>query len=231
MIRSPSGDIDILALFVSHDFGGTKIFVDNGTGKQRRIVDISSSTPSPENKRALLGLHAFSGNDYTSSVFRKGKFAFWKAMLKQPAFASLFKTLGTSSQVSEELFIGLEKFVCALYGNPRIGSVNKLRYKMFVEKFEKKKKIIDLSLLPPCSDNLRLHCKRANHVAMIFKQADRLILQLEEPANHGWNERGAVVWSDVCFPEDVSELLLDGETGNIESNDVEGSDSEEEDMD
>ncbi len=31
MIRSPSGDIDILALFLSHEFGGTKILVDNGT--------------------------------------------------------------------------------------------------------------------------------------------------------------------------------------------------------
>ena len=138
-----------------------------------------------------------------------------------------FQALGSSSQVSEELFIGLEKFLCALYGNHKIS----IRYRMFVEKFEKKKKIIDLSLLPSCSDNLRLHCKRANHVAMIFKQADRLILELEEPVNHGWNERGSVVWSEVWFPEDICKLLLDGETGDIDSDNVEGSDSEEDIMD
>ena len=41
MIRSSSGDIDVLALFLAHDFGGTCILVDNGTGKQRKIINIT----------------------------------------------------------------------------------------------------------------------------------------------------------------------------------------------
>ena len=64
MIRSPSGDIDILALFLSHEFSGTKILIDNGVGKQRKIIDTTSSGLEMEKKKALLGLHAFSGNDY-----------------------------------------------------------------------------------------------------------------------------------------------------------------------
>ena len=35
MVRSPSGDIDILTLFVAHDFRDTKVVIDNGTGKNR----------------------------------------------------------------------------------------------------------------------------------------------------------------------------------------------------
>ena len=79
MIRSPSGDIDILALFLSHEFGGTKILIDIGTVKQRKIINMTSSTLEIEKKKALLGLHSFSGNDYVSSFFKRGKQAFWKA--------------------------------------------------------------------------------------------------------------------------------------------------------
>ena len=82
MVRSSSGDIDILALFLSHDFGNTVIYVDNGTGKERKILEVTSTKLSTEQRRALLGLHAFSGNGYASAFFRKGKVVafgeFWR---------------------------------------------------------------------------------------------------------------------------------------------------------
>ena len=34
MVRSPSGETDILTLFVAHDLRDTKVFIDNGTGKK-----------------------------------------------------------------------------------------------------------------------------------------------------------------------------------------------------
>ena len=33
MVRSPSGDIDILVLFILHQFGGKTVLIDNGVGK------------------------------------------------------------------------------------------------------------------------------------------------------------------------------------------------------
>lgn len=229
MIRSPSGDIDILALFLSHDFGGTRILVDNGTGKARKIIDMQSSKLGNEKRTALLGLHAFSGNDYVSGFFRKGKIAFWKAMIRKEEFINLFTELGSSFQMPENLLSGLEKFVCALYGDQKISSVNALRHKIFVRKFEKEKKIVDLSLLPPCFENLKLHIKRANYVARMYRQAPCLMLQLENPSNHGWDERGSVIWSSTCYPEDVSEILLQAdEDDDHDIDDVENSDSEDE---
>ncbi len=209
MVRSPSGDVDILALFLSHDFDGTRIYVHNGVGKQRKILDITSSTLGIQKKKALLGLHAFSGNDYVSSFFRKGKQAFWKAMSSEEEFVRLFTRLGSSSQVSDHLVDGLEKFVCVLYRNKRVSSVNLLRHKLFVQKFEREKKIIDLSLLPPCKENLTLHIQRSNYVAMIFRKANDLMLDLDTPVYHGWDEAGSVRWCSTCFPDDISELLLD----------------------
>ena len=59
MIRSPSGDIDILALFVAHNLGDIQVLIDNGTGKARKIIDATSSTLDLQKKKALIGMHAF----------------------------------------------------------------------------------------------------------------------------------------------------------------------------
>ena len=56
MVRSPSGDFDI----VSHDFGDISIYIDNGTGKSRIIINVTSSGLSAEEKVPLIRLHAFS---------------------------------------------------------------------------------------------------------------------------------------------------------------------------
>ena len=57
MVRSPSGDIDILTLFVVHDFRDTRVFIDNGSGKNRKIIEVTSSQLSAEEKKALIGVH------------------------------------------------------------------------------------------------------------------------------------------------------------------------------
>ena len=139
MVRSSSGDIDVLALFVPFDFAGVQVLIDNGTGLNRKIVNVTSSTLDIEKKRALIGLHAFSGNDYVSSFFRKGKIAFWRQMIKKTDYVNLFANLGTTLQVPEEVEKGLEKFVCAIYGNERMQAVNDVRKKMFLQKFENEK--------------------------------------------------------------------------------------------
>eukprot|EP00794_Sanderia_malayensis_P014878 gene14878-biopygen12404 len=124
MARSPSGDVDILALFLSHEFDGTRILVDNGVGKQRKIIDMTSSTLEIEKKKHYLAFTLF--------------------------------------------------------------------------------------------------------LAMTM-QANGLMLQLDAPVDHGWNEAGSVRWSDTCYPEDISELLLNQVEVNeeLEAESVECSDSED----
>ena len=55
MVRSPSGDIDVTALFIAHDFMGVRVFLDSGVGKSRKIVDLKSSTLSSIKRRAVVG--------------------------------------------------------------------------------------------------------------------------------------------------------------------------------
>ena len=116
--------------------------------------------------------------------------------------------VGTTTQVPEHVSQGLERFVCSLYGNHKVTSVNNLRNNIFLQKFEKENKIIDLSLLPPCEANLKYHIMRAFSVALMFRNANQLILNLEDPINHGWDERGRVKWSTACYPDEISQLPI-----------------------
>ena len=71
MIRSTSGDIDIIMLFIHHEFDGITILIGNGVGKSRKIIDMSSLF-CQQKYNVLATVHAFSRNDYVSSVFGKG---------------------------------------------------------------------------------------------------------------------------------------------------------------
>ena len=62
MVRSSSGDIDIIVLFLLHQFDGIRVLVDNKTGKKEKIMDMTTSTLSSEYRQALAGVHAFSGH-------------------------------------------------------------------------------------------------------------------------------------------------------------------------
>ena len=88
-------------------------------------------------------------------------------MLQRSEFIKMCAALGSRAHASDDLIQELENFVCVLYGDQRIGSVDELRYRMFMHKFEKEGKVFDLSLLPPCKANLQLHIIRANYGAFI----------------------------------------------------------------
>ena len=77
-------------------------------------------------------------------------------MPKKEEFIHLFTDLVSSFRVPDDITQGLEKFVCALYGNQWLSSVNEMCYKMFVQNFDNKM-IVYPSLLP---------IKRADYVAV-----------------------------------------------------------------
>ena len=154
-------------------------------------------------------------------------------MVKRAEFIDAFAELRRSATPSERQTPISEKFVCSLCGNQRVTSVNKLQYKMFLQRFEKDNKIIDLSLLPPCKSNLRLHVMRANYVAWIYRNACSLIIEPESTENAGWNEDCNVQWSLDSYPDDVAEMLLDHDNNSSddELDIIEGDDSDESDED
>ena len=64
IIRSPSGDTNILVLTVSVLYSHeTRILLDNNSGKERKSVWLGALELSQQRSTSLIGLHAFSGND------------------------------------------------------------------------------------------------------------------------------------------------------------------------
>ena len=144
MVRSPLGDIDVLVLFILHQFEGKNVFIANGVGKNQKIVDISTTMLSLQQRHTLAGVHAFSGNDYISSFFQKRKKKMSNLVLKNERFLQVFSEFGLFSNTTDDAIATLEEFVCCLYGDPKIKKVDKLRVKLFQTRFIGDGKNIDL---------------------------------------------------------------------------------------
>ena len=117
IIRSPSGDTDILVLAVSllHEFCD-QVTIDNGAGKNRKLIWLGGLDLTPNRCSSLIGFHAFTGNDYISSFFKRGKDQCWKLMEKFQKFETCFKQLGLAIDLNMDVFSQLEEYVCYLYG-------------------------------------------------------------------------------------------------------------------
>ena len=111
IIRSPSGDTEILVLTVSVLYNHKTILIDNSSGKEQKSVWLGALELSQQRSKSLLRLQAFSKNDYVPSFFKKGKNQFWKLLEKFEKFHDCSSNLGIQYEMSEELFKQLEEFV------------------------------------------------------------------------------------------------------------------------
>ena len=192
LIRSPSGDADIIVLCVSLWYTyKERVFIDNGTGESRKLIWLGGVNLSHEKCKALLGMHAFTGNDYVSSFFKKGKEMCWKLVRKYEKFERCFINLGMESSFSSSLFSALQEFVSMLYGT-KLKPVNEFRYAIFEKKRQKENKITDMAALPPCESVLH---QRANAVAYMWQNE---FPNLEESS---WYLNGDIQWPDDVSPQ------------------------------
>ena len=224
LLCSPSGDTDItvLALALIAEENRSRVYYDYGNGKNRMGTWLSDVNLQENYRSSLIGFHAFTGNDYVSSFFRKGKQWCWKKMISEEKFVQCFIEFGDSWVLSEEIKANLELFVCKLFSSKK-ASVNEVRLEMFTKKHTAQNKVIDLSNLPPCQSSLLLHMERANFVAAMWKLSIHAHVECPEIAHHGWNTDGSIRWVEETFPDDIVELILDedsdGETDQIYESD------------
>ena len=225
IVRSPSGDVDITVIMISKLLNNAdRVFLDYGTGIHRKGMWLSDVDMPESEKKCLIGFHAFTGNDYISSFFRKGKTACWKIVEKNSKFVEVFASLGCSWNLQDNVFNGLEEYVCYLYGF-RKKDINYARHELFQRTYSRDNKITDLSLLPPCQSTLKLHASRANVVAKLWKSADETNVCIPDAALEGWDENLQIHWLDNAFPENVIDILMDSDFDSI-NEDIYGTDEE-----
>lgn len=195
------------------------------------MIWLGSIQLAEETCLALIGLHAFSGNDYNSSFFRKGKEKHWNLMRKNSKFMTAFQTLGSSLQLSDTILEDLEEFVCHLYGW-KVKNLNEARWKAFRSKVNKEHKVTDIALLPPCRQVFHYHTERSNYISYVWKNSRNPIIDLPPIQEHGWFEDGEIFWMDEAFPNEIDFILEENANNSDYENqdfgsDVESNDEEE----
>ena len=92
VVRTPDSDIFFILLLHAHDLAIT-IYLDTGTGKHRRLINISELADELGKDwcATLLGFYVFSGEDCTSAFKGKGKVTPLKKLQKNPKFHEAFR--------------------------------------------------------------------------------------------------------------------------------------------
>ena len=99
----------------------------------------------------------------------------WKTLLSN---SDLIQNLGNDI-LEESDYKNIEKFFCILYGMPNEESIDKVRFHLFLKKKNPE-------ALPPTSDALYLHIKRAHFQAIIWKKANCPRPSLPDATNFGY---------------------------------------------
>ena len=232
-MRSPSGDVDIQVLFIStflEESEQKRIYIDFGNGKYRKILhDLDSADMNSDLVSAFTGFHAFTGNDYFSCTFRKSKKLCWKALLKSNKFVQMFKELGNEWELKEELILLLEEYICSSFEKNKRKDVNLPRYEIFQNVYEKKWKIVDLSILPLCRESLVLQSERCNFVAKIWRSCLKSDMKHEDISNHGSTVDDEIDWVKESFPDDIQAILVNENRDNYDIySDLENEESDSE---
>ena len=200
-------DTDVLLLLLYHlGRTGAEIWMVSGTSKQKKCypVHIIASKLNDDTLENILGFHAMTGCDTTSSFSGIGKKTCWKQYLETP---KLLQSLGRDLNVQE-----VEEFVIRLYGGcveTEGVDIDLIRFNLF----SKARK--GLELLPPTKDALELHCFRADHQAKIWLNAYNAQMEIGTATDTGGWKLGRngieIVWSRLpAVPTACMELTTCG---------------------
>ncbi|XP_068240150.1 uncharacterized protein [Palaemon carinicauda] len=161
------------------------VFMDCGSGNSRRYINVTNIVEVLEEQKsglpkALAGYHAFTGCDFTSAFYRKGKVKPLEILEKDPtgSFLQLFSNMG---EVDGEVDIDVaSEFVCKMYGQNKERDVDEARYRKIMQMsgtVDKENpllhiKKVDCALLPPTRRTLEKKLLRAHYVTVLWSHAN-----------------------------------------------------------
>lgn len=214
LIKCQDTDVFIICLALASALPSKKLYLFTGKGNHMRYIDLSTAAASltPDFCESLLGLHALSGCDSTSSFYGKGKRKFYHHFNEDATSHRALASLGREFKVPSNVNSNIEKFVCKLYGVDT-EKINEARYIIYCSPSR-----VTQQSLPPTKDELYLHIARANYQAAIWRRALANEIQAPPPETCGWKIEGdelSVVWMTQCPapPEVLKNIFCKCKTG------------------
>ena len=193
IIQSPDTDVAVLCTAHFELLNCQELWFRTGVRDKVRYIAIHKIFPRLGKNvcKSLPGFHAVTGCDSTSSFAGIGKKKAFKILLENNAYQEALGELGDKVEISNNTLVTCEQFVCNLYTNVKKAGckVDDIRYWLFCQKQKRNEG------LPPTSDSLYQHLKRANFQAYVWKKSFESIQHLPKPENHGWK-----IENDVLQP-------------------------------
>ena len=151
LVRSNDTNVVVILLHHVGNLDETNIILDYGSGNHRLAITLEAKQAGLT--KALLGLHALTGCDFTSCFFRKEKVKPFQRLVADPDH-----TRALISPSSDDVDVpGITTFVCSIYGFGT-SDINEARYKSFMRTSKGGDaatlaglKKINCASLPPCS--------------------------------------------------------------------------------
>ncbi|XP_068212466.1 uncharacterized protein [Palaemon carinicauda] len=191
----------------------TTVIMDYETGNNRRYINVTDIVNALEERtpglsRAMLGYNAFTGCDFTSAFYRKGKVKPLEIVEKDATgrFLNLFINMcEKDGRVDIEV---ASEFVCKMYGQTKETDVDEARHSKLMQmtgKVDKNNplfinKRIDCALLPPSRPALEKQLQRAHFVTVVWSHTDQASPdQGLSPTDYGWSTNGELLqpmWFD-----------------------------------
>lgn len=209
IIQSP--DTDVLLLCVTHcdEIGTGELWFRTGVKDRLRYIPAHKIVLSlgPLICKALPAFHSLTGCDSTSALSKIGKKKAWKSISNNKVHQESLACVGHSPDVDEETAKKAEAFICSLYtiSNRISATADEARYLLFCQKAQNN------LLLPPTSDSLLQHIKRANYQAYVWRKALMPRQDLPSPAGHGWKIDNNTLCPDLMTkppaPASILELI------------------------
>lgn len=252
VIRASDTDIAVILIYHSTQLQAT-LWMDVGTVSKnnRRYINITriANQLGPRLCSSLPGFHAFTGCDYTSTFFRKGKVRPFELMSKMPDVQNAFAQIARD-ETTETSRATLQHFTASIYGAKAGTALNKHRYQKFENSYGPKMKGnnplaklkgIDASGIPPCESECNMHINRVAFVSKMWANADQLEIMQDPKERDGWqlvDGNYMPIWFEGeqmpagLVPEEGRDLGEEEDPDNsmeIASSDEEGGESSDDD--
>ena len=162
-------DVDLLILLTARTNDKIIYFLKPGKAQvQSAIYSSQSLTAYPKCQAHILFLHAITGCDTTSAIFKRGKIAVFKLFEKRNDLIDCAEVFTKIDSSPHDIVTNGIRFLLAMYGAPKkIDSIDKYRYLRFV-KSAWNNKTVQLSCLPPTSASAFQHLYRVYYQVQVW---------------------------------------------------------------
>jgi hypothetical protein len=207
VIQSPDTDVAVLSIAHFQDLSCQELWFKTGVKDRQRYIPIHDIHLSFGRlvSKCLLSFHALTGCDSTSALSEIGKKKAWNVLLKNERIQQDLSNFGKNPVIEEFEHKVAESFICSIYTSAQeFLNSDDARYFLFCQRSLKSEE------LPPTSESLSHHIKRANFQACVWSRALHPFQSIPSPVGNGWKlEDGKLVpvlMTRNSAPEGIVEL-------------------------